>query len=182
MVEASPSTVLSWVDRGWLPAHRTPGGHRRIERQALVEFLRAHDMPELAPETEPFRLLIALRTSEEARRLADVLRTSYPDLRVDVTEGVVEMLAHLFDSPPDGLLVDATLAGIDIHVLCRELGNCSISSRVRVVVVRPQSMLALDELLREVGVWAVLDNPVSQEKIADCLSLGNAELARSNAS
>jgi len=182
MVEASPSTVLSWVDRGWLPAHRTPGGHRRIERQALVEFLRAHDMPELAPEAEPFRLLIALRSTEDPKRLADTLRMNYPDLRVDVTEGVVEMLAHLFDSPPDGLLVDAMLAGIDIHVLCRELGDCSVSSRVRVVVVRPQSMVALDGSLREAGVWAVLDAPVSLDKIADCLSFGNLEMARSNAS
>jgi excisionase family DNA binding protein len=182
MVGASPSTVLSWVDRGWLPAHRTPGGHRRIERQALVEFLRAHDMPELVADTEPLRLLLALGSPEQAKRLAEALRAGHPELRVDVAEGVVEALAHLFDSPPDALLVDATLAGIDIHVLCRELGTCSVSARVRVVVVRPPSMSELDEPLREVGVWAVLNSPASQDTIAECLSLGSFELTRPKAS
>jgi excisionase family DNA binding protein len=182
MIGASPSTVLSWVDRGWLPAHRTPGGHRRIERQALAEFLRAHDMPELVPESEPLRLLLALRLGEEAKRLAEALRSNHPDLRVDVTDGVVETLAHLFDSPPDALVVDATLAGIDIAVLCRELGACTLSSRVRVVVVRPASMASLDELLRGIGVWAVLPAPTSFSAVADCLSLNGVELLRPKAS
>lgn len=182
MVGASPSTVLSWVDRGWLPAHRTPGGHRRIERQALAEFLRAHDMPELVPESEPTRLLLALKVGVEAKRLADVLRTSHPELRVDVTDGVIETLAHLFESPPDALVVDATLAGIDIHILCRELGACSVSARVRVVVVRPASMSNIDDLLRGVGVWAVLQGPATPDAIADCLSLSGMELLRPKAS
>lgn len=182
MVGASPSTVLSWVDRGWLPAHRTPGGHRRIERQALAEFLRAHDMPELVPESEPLRLLLALKLGEEAKRLAEALRSNHPDLRVDVTDGVVETLAHLFDSPPDALVVDATLAGIDIVVLCRELGACTLSSRVRVVVVRPASMASLDELLRGIGVWAILPAPTTCSAVVDCLSLNSVELLRPKAS
>jgi excisionase family DNA binding protein len=28
-----PSTVRSWADQGMLPAHRTPGGHRRFRKQ-----------------------------------------------------------------------------------------------------------------------------------------------------
>jgi len=182
MVGASPSTVLSWVDRGWLPAHRTPGGHRRIERQALAEFLRAHDMPELVPETEHLRLLLAFKATEEARRLADALRANHPELRVDVTEGVVETLAHLFESPPDALVLDATLAGIDIAVLCRELGTCAMSARVRVVVVRPPTMGSIDERLRSTGVWAILAAPTDHDALADCLAFSSLELARPKAS
>jgi excisionase family DNA binding protein len=177
MVGASPSTVLSWVDRGWLPAHRTPGGHRRIERHALVEFLRAHDMPEMAPESEPVRLLLTLRSSDIANELAKQLRAHHSDWRVDVSEGVVGTLAQLFESPPDALVLDATLDGVDTCVLCRELAHCAMSARVRLIVARPSSMASMDPSLRECGAWAILDSPTSPQAIVDTLSLGTLGLA-----
>jgi excisionase family DNA binding protein len=182
MVGASPSTVLSWVDRGWLPAHRTPGGHRRIDRQALVEFLRAHDMPELVAEDEPLRILIALKSVDEGRILADRVRSLQPDVRLDVTEGVLETLARLLDTPPDALLVEATLPGIDVLVLCRELAQFAASARVRVIVVRPPSMSDLDGPLRDAGVWSLIDTPARAEMVTESLSLANASQVRPKAS
>lgn len=41
------STLRIWADAGRIPAYRTPGGHRRFARQALVEFV------EHSRETEP---------------------------------------------------------------------------------------------------------------------------------
>lgn len=49
MLGVSPPTVVNWVDRGLLVAHRTPGMHRRIKREDLVAFAREHEYP-LAPE------------------------------------------------------------------------------------------------------------------------------------
>jgi CheY-like chemotaxis protein len=43
--------VVNWVNDGLLPAHRTPGGHRRILRGDLVQFAMARGFP-LAPELE----------------------------------------------------------------------------------------------------------------------------------
>jgi excisionase family DNA binding protein len=31
-----PSTVRIWSDKGLLPAHRTPGGHRRFKRSEVL--------------------------------------------------------------------------------------------------------------------------------------------------
>lgn len=45
LIQASPSSVNTWVKRGLLPAHRTPGGHRRIRAADVVAFLDAHKMP-----------------------------------------------------------------------------------------------------------------------------------------
>lgn len=182
MVGASPSTVLSWVDRGWLPAHRTPGGHRRIDRQALVEFLRAHDMPELVADEEPLRVLIALQSAGEGRSLADRIHNTHPEVRVDVTEGVVETLARLFDAPPDALLVEATLPGIDVQVLCSELSQFAASARVRITVVRPPSMCHLDGALRDAGVWSLVDAPARPETVAESLALANVNQPRPKAS
>lgn len=139
-------------------------------------------MPELVAEDEPLRLLIALQSVEEGRILADRIRVIQPEIRVDVTDGVVETLARLFDAPPDALLVEATLPGIDVLVLCRELTQFAASARVRVIVVRPLSMSNLDGQLREAGVWSLLDAPVRAESVADSLSLVCASQVRPKAS
>lgn len=45
----TPPTVVNWVSGGLLVAYRTPGGHRRIRREDLVEFARARAFP-VVPE------------------------------------------------------------------------------------------------------------------------------------
>ncbi len=39
------STVSNWVDDGKLPAFKTPGGHRRVKKEALLLFLKLHQIP-----------------------------------------------------------------------------------------------------------------------------------------
>lgn len=39
------TTVIDWVDKRLLTSYRTPGGHRRISREALFIFLERHEMP-----------------------------------------------------------------------------------------------------------------------------------------
>ncbi|MGA2820120.1 MAG: helix-turn-helix domain-containing protein [Anaerolineales bacterium] len=37
-----PSTLRIWADRGEVPSHRTPGGHRRFRREELSAWSAAH--------------------------------------------------------------------------------------------------------------------------------------------
>jgi excisionase family DNA binding protein len=41
----SPFTIRNWVESGVLPGYKTPGGHRRILKRDLDEFLKRHGMP-----------------------------------------------------------------------------------------------------------------------------------------
>ncbi|MBN2406503.1 MAG: response regulator [Elusimicrobia bacterium] len=40
----SLTTVANWIDAGMLKAHRTPGGHRRILRKDLLDFIKTNNM------------------------------------------------------------------------------------------------------------------------------------------
>lgn len=44
-IQANPSSVNKWVKEGKIPAHRTPGGHRRMRVSDVVAFLREYEMP-----------------------------------------------------------------------------------------------------------------------------------------
>jgi excisionase family DNA binding protein len=47
----SNTTVLRWISAGRLPAFRLPGGHYRIEYDALSLFLATHNLPSLVKIT-----------------------------------------------------------------------------------------------------------------------------------
>jgi CheY-like chemotaxis protein len=51
LCQVTPATVAHWIDQGYLKGHRTPTGHRRVESEDLVAFLREHEMP-VPPELE----------------------------------------------------------------------------------------------------------------------------------
>jgi excisionase family DNA binding protein len=42
----SNTTVLRWISAGHLPAFRLPGGHYRIGREDLADFLNKYGMPD----------------------------------------------------------------------------------------------------------------------------------------
>lgn len=48
------TTVIDWAEKGIVKNYRTPGGHRRIERESLLDFLHKHKMP-IPAELEPHR-------------------------------------------------------------------------------------------------------------------------------
>ena len=43
--KVSLTTVANWDEQGLLPAYKTPGGHRRVKKADLVEFLKKYNMP-----------------------------------------------------------------------------------------------------------------------------------------
>ena len=44
LLGVSDQSVANWVDHGKLRAGKTPGGHRRIEADDLVEFLKRQEL------------------------------------------------------------------------------------------------------------------------------------------
>jgi len=49
-IGVSESSLKRWTDRGLLRVSRTAGGHRRIDRNEAIRFVRARRMPVIRPE------------------------------------------------------------------------------------------------------------------------------------
>lgn len=45
MLHVHQTTIIDWIDKKQLNSYRTPGGHRRIQREFLLKFLEEHSMP-----------------------------------------------------------------------------------------------------------------------------------------
>jgi len=171
LVGASPSTVLTWVDRGWLAAHRTPGGHRRIHRGALAEFLREHHMPALDTRAGLFTVLLMVDGGPRRDLLVEAFR-DHPRIAEVVGVGTaIEGLAHLHQSPPEALVLDANFPGIEVLGLLRQLLALPSTAHVRQIVCCSSSEPSLRARLREIQAVTIVDPHASPgELIAHVLA------------
>lgn len=58
-----PATVRNWADKGELPMRRTPGGHRRFNREDLVRYAQSQD------EVQPTEVQVILQNALGSARM-----------------------------------------------------------------------------------------------------------------
>lgn len=75
MFGVTPATVVNWVNKGRLRAHRTPGGHRRISGSSIVAFARSNTMkvPREAIGDERLRVLVVDDEADFGELIQDFL-------------------------------------------------------------------------------------------------------------
>ncbi len=171
LVRVSPSTVLSWIDKGLLPAHRTPGGHRRVEAAALVRFLRDHDMPIPRDLSTVSRLLVI---DDEAPFLSTARRffkRHAPDLKIETADGAIDGLLKVGTFRPDAVLLDAYMPGMDGLEVCRRLRASSATAHILVVAITALPSTKIEAAFREAGAAACLSKPLEPLVLLEALGL-----------
>src|ERR671925_1809284 len=102
------STIRKWSDTGRLPAFYTPGGHRRFRRGDLDAFLSSSRGT--SPRSGPVILIV-----DDDARLREFVRVNLEMDGYSVREAgtAEEGLAALEEEPPDLILLDVMMPGMD---------------------------------------------------------------------
>jgi excisionase family DNA binding protein len=103
------STVRVWTDGGRLPVFYTPGGHRRFLRSDLDLFL-ARNGAGSRPRGDAVVLVV-----DDDPRLREFIRVNleFDGMRVREASNAEEGMRALDEDPPDLVMLDVTLPGID---------------------------------------------------------------------
>lgn len=110
-------TVAEWITRGELSARWTTGGHRRIPRASLAEFMRRHGYaPPRSVATRRALVLLIDDEPEWRERLQHELEQT-GDFDVRGFGHAVEALLAVGALRPDVLLVDTWMPGFDVRQL-----------------------------------------------------------------
>jgi excisionase family DNA binding protein len=172
LLQANPSTVIRWIDSGQLKAYRTPGGHRRVRERDLVAFLRAFGMPipsELGGG-ENRRILLVDADARLLRALRRGLAKVLPGCEVETCENWIEALLRIGASPPDVVVIDLALPGLDGLEVCRTIKAHPQTAGVAVVALSSQGDRDMEEKARDAGAVTLLAKPVTASQLGQVLN------------
>ncbi len=158
-------SVQLMVDRGELSAWKTPGGHRRIARESIEDWLARRGRGESAgsaapparPRAEPARQRVLLiEDSVHYQNLVSLLLSQqFPEIELHIASDGIVGLAMYGQLQPDVLIVDILLPGIDGATLITSLRSKPQFARSRLLV-----LTALDEAQRAPYAFALSGLPV----------------------
>ena len=161
LVQVSPSSVLNWIDQGKLRAFRTPGGHRRVASEELIEFLRAHHLPVPAElEGDRVRLLVIDDEANYLRALGALLQRADSRVEVALAESPLDGLLKVGLSRPEVVLLDTYMPGMDGLEVCRRLKASPETAHIAVLAMSGRPSVAVEQAFLEAGAAAFLPKPV----------------------
>lgn len=146
----SVQTVQRWMDRGYLRGWRTPGGHRRVDVASVREFLeRARAQVESPRDNGTVRspsvsrVMIVDDSPDDLELLAAVAKIVMPRAELVLMNNGFAALTSIGQLPPDLLITDVAMPGIDGLEMLRSLRELPRFATLPVIAV---SSYTLEEL------------------------------------
>jgi excisionase family DNA binding protein len=165
-------TVVNWIEAGRFPAHRTPGGHRRIAHGDLVAFAEAHHIPlsglRKAAAPGPNRILVVDDEVEFAQLVADFLTMKGYEVAT-AESGFTGGLA-LARFRPDLLVVDLMMPDIDGFAVLQTIRSNRETRELPVIACTGWRDDDLGRRLDEAGFDGVIEKPVKLEHLAELIA------------
>jgi excisionase family DNA binding protein len=133
--EVNPTTVQNWVKEKKLKAYVTPGGHRRVKREDLREFMREFGLPiPPALADHPYIMIV----DDEAEML-DLLRTLFASgdegIEIACVQSGVEALLMMGARKPNLLILDIMMPGMNGYEVCRRLKSSADTRNILILAI-----------------------------------------------
>ena len=162
LLGVSLPTVVNWVEKGLLDAHKTPGGHRRIAATSLVVFAQKHNYP-LAGDTlvgagETRRVLLIDDDRDCSETVAEYLQLK-GDIRSALAESPVEAGYKLAQFRPELVLLSMQIGGIDSVDLGHQLMELASPRPLRLMAWSDSDADGIEQRTLEAGFVAFLTKP-----------------------
>lgn len=164
-------TIRKWAEAGRIQVFKTPGGHRRIQRDALLKFLRDNQIP-LPSELEEdgVRALIVEPDAADRAVIHDCLVQSSPVFHVETAHNAYEAGLQVGRLRPELIFLSLDLPGVDPLDVCTRLRTDTGRDDSKVVALLDNRSGPSQDRLRAVGVDASVPKPVTLDAISSALS------------
>lgn len=167
MLGMSDQSVSNWIDSGQLLAERTPGGHRRVEREDLIAFLKDKKMripPELSPA--PPTVLIVDDERTVTRWLTKVLSQKLPECRILAANDGFAVGRIVTTDRPDVILLDLFMPGMDGFEVCRRIKSDPQTLATKVVAITAHPSAESEKAICSAGAEMLVPKPLDATEIA----------------
>lgn len=166
MLHVDPGSVANWIDQNLLKAHRTPGGHRRVAAEDLVDFCRQHRMPipsEL--QADPVRVVIVDDEPAVAQLIARTIRQVHPEFEVMAAYDGFHAGTLVATVKPDVVILDLRMPGMDGFEVCKLIKNQPATRHTEILAVTAYPSPENDARIQECGARICIPKPLDMDRL-----------------
>lgn len=133
----SPKTIINWIDAGHIKAYRTPGGHRRINRKDLEEFMHNQGIPipETAEEDDRRRILVVDDDPIIVESIVQSLEEDEHDYEVISAADGFEAGLQVNHFRPHLLILDIMMPDIKGYDVCQKIKSNRETCDTKIIVL-----------------------------------------------
>ena len=165
--KVSPKTIINWIEAGHIKAYKTVGGHRRIKKEDLDQFLKEKGMP-IPEETKPEERKKILVVDDDRIIVETIVQALEEDEfgyeMISASDGF-EAGLQVSHFRPDLLILDIMMPDINGYEVCKKIKSNPETRDIKIIVL---SAYLSDEAFREMkeyGADACFSKPLPLEQL-----------------
>ncbi len=133
----SPKTIINWIEAGHIEAYKTVGGHRRIKREHLEEFMKKQGIPipDAAVDGERKRILIVDDDAIIVETLVQALEEEEYDYEIISASDGFEAGLQVNHFKPHLLILDIMMPDIKGYEVCKKIKSDESTRDTKIIVL-----------------------------------------------
>lgn len=161
-----PTTVIKWIKEGILPAFTTPGGHRRIKREDILNLMNKNNMPipEELTKGNKYRVVV-IDDEQKIRRMIQMIFLAEDDFEVRTAASGFEAGTIISNWEPDIILLDFLMPNVDGFEVCRRLKADDKTKDIPIIAVTVLKGEKELKKMRNAGITDYISKPFKSEEL-----------------
>jgi excisionase family DNA binding protein len=173
----SPKTIINWVEAGHIEAYKTVGGHRRIKKSDLENFMRKQGIP--IPEEEIIserkRILIVDDDAIIVETIVQALEEEEYDYEIVSASDGFEAGLQVNHFKPHLLILDIMMPDIKGYDVCKRIKTNKETKDIKIIVLSAYLDDERFKKMKEYGADLCFSKPLPlpqlKEEVAKALGL-----------
>jgi excisionase family DNA binding protein len=163
----SSKTIINWIEAGHLKAYKTVGGHRRIKKEDLDQFLKdkGMPMPEEIKAEERKKILVVDDDKIIVETIVQALEEDeYGYEMISASDGF-EAGLQVSHFKPDLLILDIMMPDINGYEVCQKVKSSPESKDIKIIVLSAYLNDEAFKQMKEYGADACFSKPLPLEQL-----------------
>ncbi len=131
------TTLTKWIDQGLLKAFVTPGGHRKIVEEDLLDFMERQgiDPQEGKGQKERICILVVDDNPDDIRLLEAAFLPAADRYEVHSADNGFQAIYKIGDLKPDVVILDLVMPDMDGFEVCERIKNDPDMRDIKIIAV-----------------------------------------------
>ena len=165
--KVSSKTIINWIDAGHLKAYKTVGGHRRIKREDLDQFLKEKGMP--LPEEPKLEERKKILVVDDDKIIVETIvqaleEDEYGYEMISAGDGF-EAGLQVNHFKPDLLILDIMMPDINGYEVCQKIKSNSETKDTKIIVLSAYLDDEAFKQMKDYGADACFSKPLPLEQL-----------------